>query len=91
MLLLALVYGVAVNLAGFVLFGWDKSCALRGRRRVPERRLLLLAVFGGAPAMLLGRSILRHKTQKQPFRTHLNTITCIQSLVAIGVLVMLTG
>lgn len=91
MLLLALVYGVAVNLAGFVLFGWDKSCALRGRRRVPERRLLLLAVFGGAPAMLLGRSILRHKTRKQPFRTYLDTITCIQSLVAVGVLVMLTG
>ena len=84
-------YWVAVNLTGLVLFGWDKSCALRGRRRVPERRLLMLAALGGAPAMLLGRSILRHKTQKQPFRSYLNMIMCAQTLVAIAVLVMLAG
>jgi len=91
MFLLALGYGVTINLAGFILFGWDKSCASRGSRRVPERRLLMLAAFGGAPAMLLGRSMLRHKTRKQPFRTYLNTIICIQALVAIGLLVVLTG
>ena len=81
----------AVNLTSFVVFGWDKSCALRGRRRVPERRLLMLAALGGAPAMLLGRSILRHKTRKQPFRSYLNAIMCVQSLAAIAVLVMLAG
>jgi len=91
MFLLAVGYGLTVNLAGFVLFGWDKSCASRGGRRVPERRLLLLAALGGAPAMLVGRSVLRHKTRKQPFRTYLNTIMCIQSLVVIGVLVLLAG
>ena len=91
MFLLAVGYGVTVNLVGFVLFGWDKSCASRGSRRVPERRLLMLAALGGAPAMLLGRSMLRHKTRKQPFRTYLNTILCIQALVAVGLLVMLAG
>ena len=91
MVLWALSYGVTINLLGFGLFGWDKSCASRGSRRVPERRLLMLAALGGAPAMLLGRSMLRHKTRKQPFRTYLNTIICIQVLVAIGLLVVLTG
>lgn len=92
MFVLAAGYWAAVNLTGFLLFGWDKRCALRGSRRVPERRLLLLAALGGAPAMLLGRSMLRHKTRKQPFRTHLNTIMCIQLLVATGaVLVVLAG
>ncbi|MGJ8572385.1 MAG: DUF1294 domain-containing protein [Hoeflea sp.] len=91
MFLLAVGYGVTVNLIGFALFGWDKRCASHGRRRVPERRLLMLAALVGAPAMLLGRSMLRHKTRKQPFRTFLNAIICIQALVAIGLLVMLTG
>jgi len=86
MFLLALGYGVAINMVGFGLFGWDKSCASRGGQRVPERRLLMLAALGGAPAMLLGRSMLRHKTRKQPFRTYLNTIICIQALVAVGML-----
>lgn len=84
-------YWAAVNLTGFALFGWDKSCALRGRRRVPERQLLMVAALGGAPAMLLGRSILRHKSRKQPFGSYLNMIMCAQALVAIAVLVMLAG
>ncbi|WP_339759743.1 DUF1294 domain-containing protein [uncultured Hoeflea sp.] len=91
MLLLAVGYGLTVNLVGFVLFGWDKHCALHGGRRVPERRLLMWAALGGAPAMLFGRSMLRHKTRKQPFRSYLNTIICIQALVAAGLLIMLAG
>lgn len=91
MFVLALGYGVTVNLVGLVLFAWDKSCASRGSRRVPERRLLMVAALGGAPAMLLGRSMLRHKTRKQPFRTYLNAIICIQALVAVGLLVVLAG
>jgi len=88
---LAVGYWLAVNLTGLLLFGWDKSCASRGCRRVPERRLLMLAALGGAPAMLLGRSMLRHKTRKQPFRTYLNIIMWLQLLVAIAVLVVLAG
>lgn len=84
MFVLALGYGIAVNLIGFGLFGWDKSCAAHGRRRVPEKRLLTVAALGGAPAMLLGRSVFRHKTRKQPFATYLNTITSIQVLAGIG-------
>jgi len=91
MVLWVLGYGITINLLGFGLFGWDKSCASRGSRRVPEKRLLTVAALGGAPAMLLGRSMFRHKTRKQPFRTYLNVILCIQVLVAIGLLVVLTG
>ncbi|MDF1608172.1 DUF1294 domain-containing protein [Hoeflea sp. YIM 152468] len=89
--LVALGYGVAVNLAGFGLLGWDKSCAFRGRRRVPEARLLSVAALGGAPAMLLGRWLLRHKTKKQPFATYLTTIFSIQVLVAIALLLLMLG
>lgn len=91
MLLFALGYGVTVNLVGFCLFGWDKSCASRGNRRVPERRLLTVAALGGSPAMLLGRTIFRHKTRKQPFRTYFHVIIGIQVVIAIVLLLILTG
>ena len=43
--------------------GMDKRLAKNGGRRVPERRLFLLALFFGAPGGLLGMYAFRHKTK----------------------------
>ncbi len=37
-------------------------------RRVPEKTLHLLALFGGWPGALMGQRVFRHKTQKFGFR-----------------------
>lgn len=55
------------NLLTFALYGWDKRCARRGRRRVPEKRLLGVAFVGGALGAWLGARVLRHKTAKPSF------------------------
>jgi uncharacterized membrane protein YsdA (DUF1294 family) len=77
----------ALNLATFVIFGWDKAAAVDGRPRVPERALLTLAALGGSPGALLARPMFRHKTRKQPFSAWLALIAFLQ---AAGVVAALT-
>lgn len=64
---------LGANAVSFVIFGLDKLAARTDQRRVPERSLLLWAMFGwlGAKA---GQRIFRHKTRKQPFARHLNLV-----------------
>lgn len=59
---------LACSLACFGLYAWDKRQAQRGRWRVPEARLHLLALLGGWPGALLAQGWLRHKTHKRIFR-----------------------
>jgi uncharacterized membrane protein YsdA (DUF1294 family) len=60
---------LGINIAAFVLFGWDKVSAENRRWRVPEAKLLLLALCGGAFGATLGQQFFRHKTRKEPFRS----------------------
>jgi uncharacterized membrane protein YsdA (DUF1294 family) len=84
-LMLAVLAALAVlNFAAFVAFGIDKARARDGRRRIPEARLLQLALLGGSPGAYAGRRVFRHKTRKQPFVAKLHTIAVLQ-LVAAGV------
>ncbi|MBX3594399.1 DUF1294 domain-containing protein [Sphingomonas sp.] len=73
------VYLLIVNVLTFLAFGHDKQRAIGGGRRVPEARLLGLALIGGSPAALLARQVFRHKTRKQPFSTILLLIVALQA------------
>lgn len=68
------LYLLAINAAAFAAFAFDKRCAERDLRRVPEKTLLTFAVIGGAFGAIYAQQKLRHKTRKEPFRTHLNLI-----------------
>ncbi len=58
-----------MNLLTFVVYAVDKHIARqnRGKRRVPERTLLILAFSGGCIGALLGMYLLRHKTKHARF------------------------
>ncbi len=79
MILFIAVYLGVLNLATFLVFGWDKRAAAERRPRVPERALLTLAALGGSPAALLARPVFRHKTRKQPFGAWLTLIVFLQA------------
>ena len=60
------IYAFA-SAASFVLMAWDKQRAVRGARRVPERRLHALEFAGGWPGAFLAMAVLRHKRSKPVF------------------------
>jgi len=68
---------IAINLATFLLFGFDKSRARLGTRRVPEATLLLLAFLTGFAGAWWGMSVFRHKTKKLSFRARLFVVTLL--------------
>ncbi len=61
-----LAYAV-VSGATFLAYALDKSAAVQGRWRTPEKTLHLLGLAGGWPGALLAQQLLRHKTAKPGF------------------------
>ncbi|MBR1757681.1 MAG: DUF1294 domain-containing protein [Lachnospiraceae bacterium] len=74
-----ILYGL-VNLAVFILYGVDKSKAKRGKWRIPERTLLIAAVFGVIGA-LLGMLFFHHKTKKAKFSLGVPAILVIEVVI----------
>lgn len=58
---------VLYNAVVAAVFAFDKRRAKSGGRRVPERTLLGLALFGGAGGAWVAMRVFRHKTRKPRF------------------------
>ena len=59
---------VAINALTFCCFGTDKWLATKGRRRIPEARLLAMAWATGLIGGWVGMSVFRHKTAQVELR-----------------------
>lgn len=64
---LLLWYLAAINIAAWAAFGIDKRRAKKGRWRIAERTLLLLAFVGGSLGAIAAMCMFRHKTRKAKF------------------------
>lgn len=81
---------VAVNLTTLAAFAWDKSMAISGGWRVPEKLLFGLALTGGIAGALVAMALFQHKTSKLTFLTRIRWITVILSVAALTMLWILT-
>lgn len=63
----AVFYGVALNGLGFLLMGIDKGLAQRGKWRISERWLMIVALLGGAQGVLMAMVLFHHKLSKPKF------------------------
>ncbi|MEZ8274618.1 DUF1294 domain-containing protein [Vibrio cyclitrophicus] len=64
-----LVWYLVIGLVTFFVYAKDKRAAINGNWRVPEKTLHIFSVVGGWLGALIAQDKLRHKTQKQPFRS----------------------
>ncbi len=71
------------NLWVFLIMGVDKRKAKKGRRRIPERTLLLSALAFGALGGLIGMHLFHHKTRHKRFRYGLPIMLILQLALSI--------
>ncbi|MFX4261776.1 DUF1294 domain-containing protein [Pelotomaculum propionicicum] len=76
-----IIYILAINITGFLIMWYDKAMARARRYRVPESRLLLLAVAGGSVGVYLGMHIFKHKTNKLLFSLGVPAIFVAQIII----------
>ena len=73
-----LLYLLLINAAAFLLMLVDKLKAKKGRWRIPESTLLLLAVVGGSMGAWCGVRLWHHKTLHKKFKYGIPLIMAIQ-------------
>ncbi len=70
-----------LNLFTFLVFAYDKACAVRGAWRIPERQLFSLMTLGGSIGGWMAMLCLHHKNRKTTFRVVATIIVCGQLLL----------
>lgn len=84
------IYLLLINIAAIAITCLDKRRAQKGKWRIKESTLLIIAALGGSFFMYLTMHIIRHKTQKKKFMLGIPLIFIIQ-LIGIIVLVYKYG
>ena len=71
-------YLVLINVITFIVYGIDKLKAKKGRWRIPESTLLLLAIIGGSIGAWYGMKVWHHKTLHKKFTYGIPLIMAVQ-------------
>ena len=71
---------LTINALAFIVYGIDKLKARKGRWRISEATLLLLAIVGGSIGAWLGMKAWHHKTMHLKFKYGLPSIILLLQL-----------
>ena len=85
-----LIYLAVISAVSAIITVYDKTAAKLGKRRVPEKTLLLFSALGGSVCMLIVMEIIRHKTRKPKFMFGIPAIIVVQAALII-ILLKYTG
>ena len=75
-----IIYLVVINLIAFLAMYIDK-----GKWRIPEQTLLVLAIIGGSIGAIAGMYTFRHKTKKLRFSIGFPVILVLQIILIISI------
>jgi uncharacterized membrane protein YsdA (DUF1294 family) len=74
---------LSINVVTFFVYGIDKWKAKKGKWRISEATLLILAIIGGSFGALLGIKVWHHKTMHKKFKYGVPAIIVLQ-LIAVA-------
>ena len=78
-----ITYMILINLCGLASMGIDKWKAKRGRWRISEKSLFLIAILGGSIGSLVGMYLFHHKTRHLRFTIGIPVILVLQLLAVV--------
>jgi uncharacterized membrane protein YsdA (DUF1294 family) len=78
MIKIILILFLALNLITFFVYGIDKWKAKKGKWRISEATLLILAAVGGSIGAWCGVKVWHHKTLHKKFRYGIPAIIILQ-------------
>ena len=84
-------YIAVISIISVIMTIKDKSCAKKGKWRVPEKTLFILSALGGSAAMYITMKTIRHKTQHKRFMIGIPAIMVVQAIVIVGIILIKTG
>lgn len=79
------LYLVVMNVVAFIVYGIDKQKAKKGKWRISEKALIMLAVFGGSIGAWIGMQVFRHKTKHLLFVIGVPLIFFVELGIALAV------
>ena len=83
---LFLPYLMIVNVLSFAVYGIDKLKAKKGKWRISETSLLLLALMGGSVGAWAGIRVWHHKTLHKKFKYGIPFIFFVQVVMVLYML-----
>ena len=78
-----LYYLIGINAIAFVVYGIDKLKAKKGKWRITESTLLLLAIIYGSIGAWFGIKVWHHKTLHKKFKYGIPLIVIAQIAIAV--------
>ena len=84
-----LIFLAFISVVAVVMTIYDKAAAKSGKRRVPEKTLMLIGFFGGATAMYCVMQLIRHKTKHKKFMIGLPVFIVLHLAMIIAVVYFL--
>lgn len=76
-----IIYLIIINIITFLAMWLDKRKAKKGKWRISEGALFMLAILGGSIGGIIGMYTFRHKTKKPRFTIGFPAILIIEILI----------
>lgn len=80
-LIVTVTYLTVINIVAALVTITDKRRSVKGKWRIPEATLMILALMGGAVFEYITMSVIRHKTRHAKFMIGLPLIIFVQIVI----------